>query len=152
MDHEVSTFWQKYLKEAKLAKTTNFYEAFHFCDDQTSADELLKLVLMGKKTATTSSYLAYKNSDELPKVGCYSIVTDYLGKPFCIIQTSSIKIMKFSEMTFDLAKLEGEDDDLTSWQQNHFAYFKRDGIICDYQFSWEMPIVFEEFVVVYKSD
>ena len=151
MNQEINIFWQSYLKEAKLDIATSFYEAFHFCDDETSANELLKLVLSGEKTATTSSYLAYKNFNEMPKVGCYSIVTDWLGKPFCVIQTNSIKIMKFSEMTFELAKLEGEDDNLASWQQNHLAYFKQDGVNCDYQFSWDMPILFEEFVVVYKS-
>ncbi len=60
-------------------------------------------------------------------------------------------IIKFKDMTFALCSKEGEDDSLESWRNNHISFFTREGKEeCGYEFSEDMPIVFEEFEVVYQ--
>lgn len=51
---KISEFWQGFKKE--YAIETDSYAAYAFGED---ADELAQLVLSGKKTATSSLYLAY---------------------------------------------------------------------------------------------
>ncbi len=54
------SFWQRFLKTKELPKDTKYFEAFHFELTKKSANDLLKLVLEGKKKATASSLEAYR--------------------------------------------------------------------------------------------
>ncbi len=147
MNDRCKQYWITFLNETSRDINTMCYECFFFGSNKKSADELLQLVLSGKKKATTSSLLAF---DDVPQVNDLSIVTDFEGNPQCIIQTLSVRQMLFSKMTFTLAALEGEDENLLSWQKNHIAYFKWEASQKGYEFNLDMPIVFEEFTVVYR--
>lgn len=150
--NEIADFWGRYLKSAKKPAETTYKESFCFGYYEELADELLQLVLAGQKTATTSSYLAYANAGEaLPKVGDLSIVTDWSGRPACVIETTRVLTLPFNQMTFDLCRLEGEDENLASWQENHRQAFTHSGPEEGYVFSEEMSVVFEVFRVVYQE-
>lgn len=150
--NEIADFWGRYLKSAEKPAETTCKESFYFGYYEELADELLQLVLAGQKTATTSSYLAYANVGEaLPKVGDLSIVTDWSGRPACVIENTQVVTLPFNQMTFDLCRLEGEDENLASWQENHRQAFTHSGPEEGYVFSEEMPVVFEVFRVVYRE-
>ncbi len=149
----IKQFWQAFLKATALPNTTTYLESFHFELTEKWANELLRLVLIGKKKATASSLWFYqKNNERIPQVGDYSIVTDWNNIPHCVIKTTKITILAFKDITFDLCKKEGEDDNLESWQKGHIKFFTNEGIKEGYQFTWDMPVLFEEFKVVYKKD
>ena len=59
-----------------------------------------------------------------------------------------MRILPYCEMTYDIAKLEGEDDTLESWQENHKKFFKEEGKELGYTFSEDMLVIFEEFEVI----
>ena len=104
-------------------------------------DKLIELVLMGKKTATTSNY----DENELPIIGEESIIHFDNEKEACVVKTIDYKIMKFKEMTEDLASLEGEGDlSLDYWRKVHFDFFKS----YNPDFNDDTLVVFEEFKVV----
>ena len=145
----IERYWQQFLADSKRPADTRYLEAFHFDLNQRSADELLELVLTGKKKATSSSY--YELADNLPEVGSLSIVTDWLGNPACVIETTRLQTLPFSEIDFALCSLEGEDTCLETWRQNHEHYFTADGKRRGYEFSWDMPVIFEEFNVIYAE-
>ena len=150
--NEIADFWGRYLKSAEKPAGTTFKESFCFGYYEELANELLQLVLTGQKTATTSSYLAYANAGEaLPKVGDLSIVTDWSGRPAFVIETTQVLTLPFNQMTFDLCRLEGEDENLASWQENHRQAFTHSGPEEGYVFTEEMPVVFEVFRVVYRE-
>ena len=86
--------------------------------------------------------------EPLPKVGEMSVITYWDGTPGCVIRTTNVRIIPYRDMTFDIAKLEGEDDTLESWQKNHEAFFTEEGKELGYTFSEDMPVIFEEFEVV----
>lgn len=124
-------------------------EKWHFELTEGAANYLLGLVLEGKKRATASSLWGYELEGEpLPKVGEMSIITYWDGTPGCVIRTTNVRIIPYHDMTFDIAKLEGEDDTLESWQKNHEAFFIEEGKELGYTFSEDMPVIFEEFEVV----
>ena len=124
-------------------------ERWHFEMSEGPANDLLGLVLEGKKRATSSSLLGYEIEGEpLPQEGALSVITWWDGTPGCVIRTTRVRVIPYREITFDIAKLEGEDDDLASWQCNHQAFFEAEGKALGYVFSENMPVVFEEFEVI----
>ena len=124
-------------------------EKWHFEMNEKACNYLLDLVLKGKKRATSSSLDGFKCSEEeIPKVGDLSVITDWNGNPGCIIRTTNVLVIPFKDITFEIAKKEGEDDNLDSWRKNHIEFFKEEGKELGYQFNENMKVVFEEFEVI----
>lgn len=127
----------------------NALEHWHFGMTEEMANGLLELVLAGKKRATASSLLGYEVEGEpVPAAGERSVITDWEGTPACVIETVRVRVIPFCDVTFDIAKLEGEDDTLASWQENHRCFFAEEGGEIGYTFTETMPVVFEEFEVI----
>lgn len=103
---------------------------------------LAKLVLNGKKTATTSLY----GYDNLTKPGDFSVIIDANRKSVCAIKTKRVIIKKFKDITWDLAKLEGENDSLEDWRKSHINYFSK----IDKEFNCNTKVIFEIFEVLKK--
>jgi uncharacterized protein YhfF len=123
----------------------DYYEIFAFGDSPEMADELLALVLAGKKTATSSGI---PKDQPMPKIGARSLVLDGAGNPACVIETTAVALLPLCEVPWEMAKREGEDESLESWLQGHIRFFSREAKREGYVFSEDMPIVFEDFVVV----
>ena len=124
-------------------------EKWHFEMNEKACNYLLDLVLKGKKRATSSSFDGFKCSEEeIPRAGDLSVITDWNGNPGCIIRTTNVLVIPFKDITFEIAKKEGEDDNLDSWRKNHIEFFKEEGKELGYQFNENMKVVFEEFEVI----
>ena len=113
-------------------------DKWSFCDDN---DNLIKLVLSGKKTATTSDY----DPNELPVVGNKSIITYDDGTDACIVETVDYKVLKFKDVDESLSNLEGEGP-FDSWRENHIRIFKQ----YNEDFNDDTLVVFERFKLVKK--
>lgn len=113
-------------------------EKWSFCDDN---DNLIKLVLDGKKMATTSNY----DINDLPFIGERSIILYSNGKPACIVETIDYKILKFSDIDESLSILEGEGNHI-QWKLNHERIFKK----YDSTFNDDTLVVFETFKLIKK--
>lgn len=105
-------------------------------------DRLVNLVLDGKKTATTSLY----ELNNISKVGDISILTDSKDNNICFIKTISVIITEFKNITWDLAKLEGENKSLNEWKETHMNYFTKINPI----FNENTKVIFEIFEVIKK--
>ncbi|WP_323856411.1 ASCH domain-containing protein [Xenorhabdus doucetiae] len=113
-----------------------------FGDSPAMQDELTELVTKGIKTATACSFHSYSCDPET--IGHHYIVFDSRENPVCVVRITAMHLMKFSEMTAELAWKEGEGDrSLLNWQLEHQRFFEREGT-----FSSEMEIVVFEFKVV----
>lgn len=124
-------------------------EKWHFELTEKACNYLLELVLKGRKRATSSSLIGYMiNNEDVPCEGTLSVITDWDGNPKCVIKTVKVTIIPYKDISFEIAKLEGEDDSLESWRINHEHFFKQEGKSLGYEFSEDMPVVFEEFEVV----
>ena len=124
-------------------------EKWHFELTEDACNSLLDLVLKGQKRATSSSLAAFELGGEtMPKEGELSVITDWGGNPRCVVRTKKLHILPYEEITYDLAKLEGEDETLDSWKRSHERFFTREGEMLGYHFSPQMPVVFEEFEAV----
>lgn len=149
----LAAFFEKFLLVTGRPLDTKYVESFHFDITESSANELLALTQRGIKRATASSMLAYtKTGDPVPKPGDLSIVTDFHGYPHCVIETRAITVKPFRDISWEMAMREGEDTSLNSWRRNHEKFFMEEGKALGYAFTWDMEVVFEDFVVVYQGN
>ena len=142
-------YWHDFLRKTGRDAGLRYLECTMFGEPD-YADDLLALVLTGQKRATASSLFYYQATGEKPpEPGDYSIITDRLGNPRSVIQTVAVTTLPFRAMSFDVCRREGEDECLETWQQAHMAYFQREGARVGYVFTWNMPVLFEDFKLVY---
>ena len=115
-------------------------------------DLLAMLVSSGEKTATASAYPLYELENEpLPEAGAYDVILDYKGAAVCIVQTAKVSVVPFDAVTAEHAYKEGEGDkSLAFWREVHEKVFTEWMKEAGLQFTNDMKVVCEEFVVVYK--
>lgn len=128
-----------------------FWSAWSFGGDP---DELADLVLRGVKTATTSLLYWYERENEpLPEPGNVSVILDSWDQAVCVIRTSRVYTLPFSQVTEDHAFREGEGDrTLEEWQYVHEKFFRQELAEVGVDFSPDMPVVCEEFERVWPLD
>lgn len=145
MSHNsIQQMWDNFKKENPQAPED--YEAWAFGDSKEMADELAALVLDGTKTATASNYLAYEEHEPLPYVGLHNIILDGEGRAVAIVETTSVEIVPFKEVTAEHAYLEGEGErSLEFWRDEHELFFKKELIEVNQDFHDQIPIVCEQF-------
>lgn len=125
---------------------------WYFCDNKTDANACAKLVLEGIKRATTPSLAWYeKRKAALPSVGDLNVITDWSGQAVCIIQTRSVEVVPYINITQEYAAIEGEGDkSLDYWRRVHWEYYKRELGEFDLLPTKNMLVVCEIFDVVYR--
>lgn len=118
---------------------------FAFGDSPALADELLALVLAGRKTATCCSLRQYEAEGwKIPKPGGRWIVLDGAKHPRCVVETTGIATKRFDAVDAQFAHDEGEGDrSYAYWRAAHENYFQRQGL-----FSPDMLVVCERFRLV----
>jgi uncharacterized protein YhfF len=147
----IQPFWFEYLSEADLDPDTPVYDIFHFDDNKSDANDLVDLVLRGKKRATASLLCEYETGGKRqPQAGDLSIVTDWDGLPRCVIKTTEVEVIVFRDVDENFAADEGEGDlSLAYWKEVHWDYFGRVCRELERERSLGMRVVCERFQVVF---
>ncbi|QPG04493.1 ASCH domain-containing protein [Salinimonas marina] len=124
MHASIKTISQRYFMHFKLPPSQP--KSWHFCDNESDANECAELVLKGIKRATSPSLWWFQAKGEpLPKAGDLNIVTNWARQALCIIKTTSVAIVPFNQVTEEYAALEG-DKSLAYWQHVHWDYYHRE--------------------------
>lgn len=145
-------FWNEFLLKTGRDEQTKcsgdlFFEAKGFV-----GNELISLVMSGRKTAFFSSFATYSIDQEpLPVSGELFIVFDNQENPCCVIEIESVNIIPFNEISWEMAKKEGEDNSLQEWRERKQEILEDEGAILGFDFSLEIKLVFQTFSVVYKK-
>lgn len=147
----VLNMWEDYKKINPNAPKS--YVAWSFGHSQDRANELAELVLEGTKTATASNYILYElENEEFPSVGLHNILLDGEGNAVAIVETTSVEVVPFDEVTAEHAYLEGEGDrSLRYWRDVHEAFFNKGFETIEQEFDNKIPVVCERFKLVYKK-
>ena len=124
---------------------------FHFCDTADDANLCADLARVGRKRATAASLWHFEARGEaVPRSGDHHVVTDWEGVAMCVIRTTLVTIVPFNEVTAEHAAAEGEGDgSLESWRATHWPYYHRELAGTGNVPTERMPIVCEQFTVVY---
>jgi len=125
-------------------------KAWSFGDSPEMANDLLQLVLSGKKTATCGALWDYEfYNDPIPVEGTFEIILNGEEQPACKIKNTQVRIISFNKVDAAFAAAEGEGDlSLKSWQVMHQDFFERTLPKIEKEFSEEMPLVCVNFEVV----
>ncbi len=116
-------------------------DSFSFGDSPELADELLALVLAGKKTATC---WAAAEGDKGVEVGKRWVVKDGQGRARAILETVELTRRRFGDGDAAFAHDEGEGDrSLGYWRRAHANYFTRRG-----EFAPGMELFCERFRLI----
>ena len=150
MSPQCLAYWTRFKAANPTANDSRLYEAFCFGDSEALANELGALVVAGTKRATAGSIWALEAERKTPpKPGDLSIVTTWSGEPLCVIETTHVDIVPFSEVGAEFAATEGEGDgSLAYWRCAHTSYFSRECARLGREFTSDMPVVCERFKVV----
>ena len=141
--------WAEFTRRNPDVKSS--YSAWSFGMTDAEADSLAALVLQGEKTATASAFELYEiEGDALPREGEYSIVLNAKQEALCVIQTVNVSIVPFDQVGAAHAAKEGEGDrSLAFWRESHRAFFETELGQHGIAFTETMPVVLEEFQLVY---
>ncbi len=151
--NKIDLFWNRFLEARGYDKNKKYIDVFHFELTEYLANQLLNLVLEGKKKATCSSLVSYElEGERVPEIGDLSVITDWDGNPRCVIETKEIIILPFKDITYDICKREGEDECLETWREGHARFFKEDGKELGYEFTEDLLVIFEDFEVIYQEE
>ena len=146
---EIKSFWDSFIaaNEGLGYLRDTQIDAWSFGNTPEMANDLVGLVLEGKKTATCSLLRAYQGyEDEIPRVGVYSLICDGNEKPKCVVFYTDTFICRFNEVTEKHAFEEGEGDrSLKYWREAHHKFFSSYG-----DFKEDERLLCERFEVVYK--
>lgn len=149
-NNSVIHMWKEYQKINPQAPLD--YDIWAFGNSKEMADELAGLVLEGKKTATASNYILYELEQEaLPYVGEHNVILDGNGTAVAILETTSVEVVPFNEVTEEQAYLEGEGDrTLQYWRDVHEDFFKRELEEINQEFHEQILVVCEKMKLVFK--
>lgn len=148
---EIDEYWNNFIEktgrssEDKCAGDLNF-EAKGFV-----GDEMIALVLGNKKTAFFTSWATYAIDQEpLPVSGELYVVLDRANTPRCIIETESVNIIPFNEVTWNMAQQEGEDENIEQWRERKREYLEDEGAVLGFEFTPDIKLVFQTFKVIWR--
>lgn len=150
---EIEEFWNEFCRNNPGINPETPFQTWYFGLGREDAAELCGLVLQGKKTATASLVWEYEDKPEdAPVLHGYSVVTDFDGNPQCVLQTTELRVLPFSEVDAAFAFDEGEgDQSLDYWREVHWDYFSRRGAGIGKEASLEMPVNCERFKVLFPK-
>lgn len=149
---EVTEFWNAFRARMNIPVEST-YQVWYFGNTAEMADELLQLVLIGKKCATASLPYEFEDKPEqAPVEGGYSVVTDFEGHPKCVLRTTELRTVPYNEVDARFAFDEGEgDQSLDYWHGVHWDYFSRQCIDLGIHPSETMPVNCEWFELLYPA-
>ena len=126
------------------------YTVEHFGDYPALADELLALVLSGRKRATADLASEFLHrGDSLPRIGSHWIACDSTGAPRIIIRSTEFRIGPSTSVDAQFAFDEGEGDrTLATWTRDHREDWAARGAVWDQS----EDVIFERFSVVWPPE
>jgi uncharacterized protein YhfF len=147
----IDRFWAGFCAIEPSVDARTPYQVWYFGNTVEMAKDLANLVLSGRKTATASS--AKMNELEpvnAPHLDGYSVVTDFLGEPLCVIQTVEVRQIPFDLVDAEFAADEGEGDlSLDHWRRVHWDYFTREAEKNGFEFDADSIVCCERFRLLF---
>ncbi|MBQ0002560.1 MAG: ASCH domain-containing protein [Treponema sp.] len=145
-------FWIKYKKETNQNENLKYNGEFSFGFDEKSITEMNSLVLAGLKKIMVTPLETYSiDNSPVPRTGNHYVITGINEEPVCIIRDVDVSVMAFKDVTWQIAKKDGEASSIEEWRENHKEYLEEEAEIVGFEFSENTPVVIEEFEVIYKA-
>ncbi len=112
-------------------KFSQKYPHASFCtfgDSAALADHLFAtLIATGVKTASCGSLAGCIEDNAFPMIGEYIVVENSRDEPVCVIRVIGLHLLRFSDVTVELARKEGEFvfQVFEIWRNEHRRFFRQ---------------------------
>lgn len=145
------TMWEDYVGAHMEHASEYPPKTTYFGDNEKDANELAELVKKEIKKATSPSLLGLQyQSEPLPKIGEFTVVTNWQGEAQCIIRTTAVKLKPYFSIDAAYAHQEGEGDkSLAYWKTVHWDFYTRELNAFGREPRESMIIVCQEFEKVF---
>ena len=145
------SFWAAYVavQIARGEPSPRLYDTMVIGDDAASADAGARLILSGKKTATSALPSDFEAPGQRPpKPGDLSLILNGSGDPVCIVQTQFVLTQPLGDVDEAFARDYGEwDGELATWRERMLAHYA-DRLLSD---PITTPLVCERFLRVWPE-
>lgn len=151
--HAAERLWQGYVAtHPEHAWDTPVVE--HFGDSARLADELLALVLDGRKRATASLLADFAAEGQLPpRIGSHWIACDGAGRPRVVLRSVELRVGPVHSVDDAFAWDEGEDDRTrATWLEQHRTFWRRTCAARGVELDEGSEVVFERLRVVWPPE
>ena len=144
-----NAFWRAFVSATGNIDTDYTVETFG--DSVAMADELVALVMSGRKRATASLLRDYATADDpLPQAGDFVVVVDGGGSPRCIWRSTEVIVKPMNDVDGAFARDEGEGDRTRDWWLSaHRDYFAAQARRESFKMFDAIETVFERFEIVW---
>lgn len=150
MDDIYSDFWSVFLEETNTAPTAVVSRYTYFGQSEAETVTALEQLLSGEKTAISHcipDYLVKKQP--LPRIGDYTMVTDFYGNPCCILKAVDVLISPLPEVPELWMQREHPGISRDAWLQEKYAEYKSLAARGSFHANTENPVLLEQVQVVY---
>ena len=152
MDDIYQDFWETFLEETGTPDTTVLTGYTYFGDSEEASVEALELLLSGEKTAVGHCLPAYMaRKQRMPRVGDYTVVTDFYGNPCCILHTVDVTIAPLPEIPETLRRSERPELSPEDWLADKLRDFEAQSRAAKFHFHRELPVLLETVERVYPN-
>lgn len=113
-------------------------------------ETLLGLITSGQKTGVFSRPDELAAAGLTPHAGDYVVLTDFNGKPRCLVQMQECRLLKFSEVRAEHTATESPAArDLETWRGIHRGYWTPMLAAEGIEFTEDLPVLFQRFRLVF---
>jgi uncharacterized protein YhfF len=148
---EIEAYWAAFRAAAGIDHDR--YVVGTMGDSPELADELVDLMLVGRKRATASLARDFGGEEPLPEVGDHVVVIDGAATPRCIWRITEVTIKPLIEVDDAFAWDEGEGDRSRAfWLDAHRRFFARQAAREGFAMHDLMPTVFERFTLLWPPE
>jgi uncharacterized protein YhfF len=118
--------WGDYLDTHLQYAFVHEPRVMHFGDNEASCQLQLKQVLAGEKRAISHALLSLQfRKEPLPKIGDFTVLTDWNGKAHCIVRTVAVRLKPYFSIRSSYVKLDGVGS-LDDWKKMHWERYARE--------------------------
>lgn len=145
-------YWHTFLEKTGRDSDETCAGDLNFDSNGFMNDGQIALILSGRKTAFFTSFPSLSiDGEPVPVSGELYLVLDRAGNPRCVIELESVNIVPFCDVTWEMAKREGEDENLEKWREKYRGYLEDEGAVVGFDFSPDIRMVYQVFRVVYRE-
>ncbi len=148
----INEYWNKFLSDTnRKPDDAVFSGELTFSGEGIFSSQRLLLTLLGKRTASFSAFDSYAiNREPLPVSGEFYILEDSEENPRGIIELESVSVLPFDDVSWEMAKREGEDASLEEWREKTRSVLEDEGAVCGFVVNGGTKVVCEFFRLVYR--
>lgn len=152
---QVAQFWSRFVASRGFSEPSNAVpdRVQPFGDSAELADELIELVVHGRKRATAAAAAEYElEGAPLPIPGRVWIATDGAGRGRAVLRTTEVRVGPLRSVDEAFASDEGEGERTREWWlAAHESFFRRYLPTVGVGFDPAMATVFERFEVLFAD-